>query len=223
LPGGGSSPRRAPLVFVLIGVCVVVALLTGVEMDSQSTYDQTEAALLFAPLQPGGIPPANGFQAILQGQVWRLFTPMLLHFSWTHVLFNMWVLWVFGSQIEHLRGTWRFALMVLAIAAASNVGQYLWSHSVLFGGMSGVNYGLFGYVWIKSRYDPASGMRVSTFTLIVMLTWFFLCILREIDSTASIVSYIIPDQIANAAHGIGLLMGVVVAYAPILLKQQGRP
>ena len=45
--------------------------------------------------------------------------------------------------------------LVLVIAALSNLGQYFVS-GPNFCGISGVVYGLFGYIWMKGRFDPAS-------------------------------------------------------------------
>lgn len=219
LPGGGSTPRRAPLVFVLIGISVVVFLLT----EQATNYGEVQRLLLFA--QPKierqvAVFPENGFQQIAQGQVWRLVTPIFIHFSVMHIVFNMWVLYVFGSQFEDRRGTRRFALFVLLVAVISNVGQYLFSHwfshnpvAAGGGGMSGVNYGLFGYIWIKSRFQPAMGFRLSMFNVLIMFAWLFLGIFRE--AGADSLTFI-PTNIGNAAHGIGFVVGVLVAYAPLL-------
>jgi GlpG protein len=169
--------------------------------------------------------PSNGFEQIARGQVWRLVTPIFIHSGYMHIIFNMWVLYVFGTQTEDRLGTLRVVLLVLLIAVASNVGQYLYSHyakeslyAANFGGMSGVNYGLFGFVWIKSRYQPALGLRVSPFTVFILFAWFFLGILGEFSDTAGIAFNIVPRNIANAAHGVGLLTGVILAYAPLALS-----
>ncbi|MEX2015121.1 MAG: rhomboid family intramembrane serine protease, partial [Candidatus Hydrogenedentales bacterium] len=231
MPGGGSTPRRAPLVFVLIGVSVLAGMLTGIS-EKDKKYAGAMQYLLFARPEVTVVAgreflsfPSNGFEQIARGQVWRLVTPIFIHFGYTHIIFNMWVLYVFGSQVEDRLGTLRLALLVLLIAAASNMGQYLYSEyattssfAANFGGMSGVNYGLFGFVWIKSRYQPALGLRVSPFTVFILFAWFFLGILGEFPDSASMVFNFIPRNIANAAHGIGLLMGVLLAYAPLALS-----
>jgi GlpG protein len=121
----------------------------------------------------------------------------------------IWLL-VLGSQIEARRRTWRFALLVLVIAVASNLGQYWVTHYPMFGGMSGVVYGLFGYVWMKSRFDAASGFFIDNQTVTLMIVWFLVCLTGLVG------------PIANVAHGVGLAMGVAIGYAPVLLRKIAR-
>jgi GlpG protein len=136
---------------------------------------------------------------ILSGQVWRLVTPILIHFHILHIMFNLLWLRDLGSMIEARRGTGRFALLVFVIAAGSNSVQYFVG-GPLFGGMSGVVYGLLGYVWMKGKFDPVSGLFLHPSTVAMMILWFFICLVG-----------IIPG-VANAAHGAGLVIGVVWGY-----------
>lgn len=52
-------------------------------------------------------------EAIYGLQVWRFFTYMFLHSGFTHILFNMFGLWMFGSQIEALWGRRSFLVYYL--------------------------------------------------------------------------------------------------------------
>ena len=40
-------------------------------------------------------------------------THMFLHGSWLHVLFNMWMLWIFGDNVEDRMGALRFTTFFL--------------------------------------------------------------------------------------------------------------
>lgn len=133
---------------------------------------------------------------VRSGQIWRLFTPALLHFSLAHIFFNMmWVLNL-GGLIESREGTGRLALLCLVIAGASNVAQYFVS-GASFGGMSGVVYGLFGYAWIRGKFDPGSGLGVDHQNVVMMLIWFVVCFTGWVG------------PIANTVHTVGLVIGVV--------------
>ena len=152
---------------------------------------------------------SEGLTEVLNGQFWRLFTPIFLHFSPLHILFNMYWLHVLGSQIERLKGSKFFITFVLALALFSNLAQFIMS-GPLFGGMSGVVYGLFGYVFIKCKFDPGDGFYIDSFTANIMFGWFALCFLGVFPS------------VANWAHAGGLLVGLAWGYGSALRWNRGK-
>ena len=137
------------------------------------------------------------------GQVWRVVTPIFLHFNFLHILFNMFWLHSLGSMIEQRRGAGFFIGFLLLIAIFSNMAQVVIS-GPHFGGMSGVVYGLFGYVWMKGNFDPGDGMQLHQTTIIIMLAWFALCFTG------------IFGPIANWAHAGGLAVGTLWGYISAL-------
>ena len=181
-----------PLTLVLIIACVVVFFLTKFGHEPERTL-----YLFLTNWEEAGryIQWQQDFPEIRHGEIWRLFTPMLIHFSFLHIFFNMLWLRDLGSMIEARRGSILFAVLVLVVAAVSNVAQYFW-HGPIFGGMSGVVYGLLGYVWMQGRFNPASGLFLHPTTVMMMLIWFVLCLVG-----------IIPN-VANATHAAGLALGV---------------
>jgi len=62
--------------------------------------------------------------------------------------------------------------------------------------MSGVVYGLLGYIWIRGKFDPASGLYLHSSTVVMMLLWL----------VAGFTGWLGP--IANGAHLGGLVMGM---------------
>lgn len=50
---------------------------------------------------------------LAEGQVWRLITPVFLHFSFAHLAFNGMCLWLFGIRIERLLGGSKLAILIL--------------------------------------------------------------------------------------------------------------
>jgi GlpG protein len=154
--------------------------------------------------------PPPFFFDVARGQVWRLLTPIFLHGNMLHLLFNAYMLFLFGSTMEQLRGSGRFLAFALAAALISNVAQYVFTASPGFGGMSGVNYALFGYIWMKSRYEPESGFYIDPTTVMILVVWFFLGVANVIGN------------IANVAHAGGLVVGLVVGYAPKFWRDLNR-
>jgi GlpG protein len=136
---------------------------------------------------------------VFSGQVWRLITPIFIHFSILHIFFNM--LWMrdLGSMIEARQGSLLLIVMVLIVAIISNVTEFFFVGGT-FGGMSGVVYGLFGYIWIRGRRDPGSGLFLHPTTVTMMIIWLFVCMIG------------VMGPVANAAHASGLLVGMLWGY-----------
>lgn len=183
-----SGYRTRPLTLTLIAMSVIVTLLSG--FGDNVPFLKPFFISYFAD-------PSQAFLVeVRHGQIWRLFTPVLIHGDTLHLLFNM--LWLFqlGGQIEARNGMFRFAVLVVVIGVISNLGQYIWNGSD-FGGMSGVVYGLFGYIWIRSRMDPASGFFIDPTSVMLMSIWFIVCFTGLVG------------PIANVAHAGGLIVGTL--------------
>lgn len=140
-----------------------------------------------------------GLPEVLQGQLWRLFTPMFIHFDVLHIFFNLLWLRDLGAMIESRQGALRLVLLVLTISLLSNFAQFVVSGPV-FGGMSGVVFGLVGYIWMRGRFDPGSGLLLHPWTIGMVLIWGALCLVG-----------VIP-HVANTVHVTGLLVGMAWGY-----------
>lgn len=218
----GRSPlSRCPVTITLIVISLLVGLGTRLGSQREPLIDW----LSIAPyVERGGWIVWDGLAAIQQGQIWRLVTPIFLHFGPLHLLFNMFMMFQLGAFVELVRGHFRMALFVLVIAIPSNVAEYYLSTSLflkdpdfagiiafdrspLFGGMSGVIYGLFGYIWMKSRFEPGSGFFIHPNTVFILMFWFVLgFVLRDLN-------------IANMAHAGGLVTGMLLGYAPTFWRR----
>jgi len=141
----------------------------------------------------------GGLDEIISGQFWRLITPIFLHFNLLHILFNCMWLHSLGSQIEKKKGTKFFTTFILCTAIVSNLSQFVITGPA-FGGMSGVVYGLFGYVWIKSRLDPGDGFYIDPVVAMIMLGFFLVCFTGAFGG------------VANWAHAGGLIVGLGWGY-----------
>ncbi len=209
--------RQAPLVMTLIGICVVVGLLTS--FGSARTGRVMRTLMFCDPLVYQLT--SDGLASVKQGQLWRAVTPVFLHGSLMHLAFNMYWLYLFGTQIEARRGTPRFAGLVLLTAIGSNLAQYflggvslqggafLMHPSPYFLGMSGVDYGLLGYIWMRRRIDPRCGLLLSDSTLFILLFFLVLGFTGAMDG-------LVGGSIANWAHAGGLAVGALIGYWPAL-------
>ncbi|MBC3412773.1 MULTISPECIES: rhomboid family intramembrane serine protease [Pseudomonas] len=145
----------------------------------------------------------TGFaQSLAEGQWWRLVSPMLLHFGVLHLAMNgMWY-WELGRRIELRQGPWVLLGLTLLFSLVSNLAQHLSSGPGLFGGLSGVLYGLLGHVWLYQWLAPNPLFKLPRGVLAMMLIWLLVCL-------SGVVGKLGFGEIANAAHVGGLLIGCV--------------
>ncbi len=137
---------------------------------------------------------------LASGQWWRLLTPMLIHFGILHLAMNSLWYWELGRRIEARQGAVMLLGLTLLFSLAANFAQYLHAGPSLFGGLSGVLYGLLGHCWIFQRLAPTPAYRLPPGVLVMMLVWQLVCM-------TGIFELLQFGAIANAAHVGGLLAG----------------
>lgn len=164
------------------------------------------------------------FEMIRQGQVWRLFTPALLHGSFLHLLFNMTWLYVLGKQIEVHIGAFRYLLFILLTGIFSNTAQYLLG-GYAFLGFSGVLFAMAAFIATRQRLFPQEGFflekslyRFLVGTVVVLTAISLILFLAECTIRAPIFSV----GLANGAHIIGLLSGMWLGRWRFFSAQSGQ-
>jgi GlpG protein len=117
-------------------------------------------------------------------------------------VYGLW-LCLLGGRIERLSGSLHLILLVILSALVSNMSQFVWSGSIHFGGMSGVIYGLLGYIWIRNLLAPHPLIRLPNQLILFMIGWLFVCM-------TGILDILLGVGIANAAHATGLVIGMLL-------------
>ncbi len=139
----------------------------------------------------------------MHGQYWRLVTPAFLHFGWLHIAFNSLWLWELGGKVERVMGHMNMFGLFLVIAIVSNASQYVFGGPGLFGGMSGVVYGLLGFSWVGPMFQPAWRIQPAPALMLFMVGWLVVCMVGLVEGLGF-------GAIANAAHLGGLICGAVL-------------
>jgi GlpG protein len=145
--------------------------------------------------------PSHFLPEVRAGEVWRLITPIFLHGDFMHIIFNMMWLAQFGKFIESRFGGAKLLALVMAIGVGSNLVQYVSAEHPYFGGMSGVNYGLFGFLWMKGKFGRDQNWQMHPQTVQLMLMWMVLCFTGLLG------------PIANGAHVGGLVIGALLGFS----------
>ncbi|MBA3603403.1 MAG: rhomboid family intramembrane serine protease [Parachlamydiaceae bacterium] len=154
---------------------------------------------------------APWFEKIQQGQLWRLISPAFLHAGYFHLFFNMIWLIILGKQLEQRIGWQRYLFFVIFAALITNTSQYLMS-GFNFMGFSGVVCAMIAFVWVRQRAAPWEGYLLQTSTLNFTLIFLVSIVLLQLGSfyTEIVYKYSINPGIANTAHMMGLLVGIIL-------------
>ncbi|WP_194787702.1 rhomboid family intramembrane serine protease [Pseudomonas sp. UFMG81] len=188
-----AAKMTGAVLFVTLLVAIVTLLgenlrtlgwFTFLEFHVQGDY------LVFTPF----------LHEMAQGQWWRLVSPMLIHFGWLHLTMNALWYWELGRRIEQRQGSLMLLGLTLLFSLVSNLAQHFTSGPGLFGGLSGVLYGLLGHVWLYQRLAPDKAYRLPPGTVGSLLIWLLVCL-------SGVISLLGFGEIANAAHVGGLLIG----------------
>ena len=201
-----SSARRLP---VLTGLLIAAVLVFPFSVSlADGRLSPVAGWLTIVDLTAA----AGGGQGLSAAEFWRWFTPILLHFSAVHLLFNLAVTFDLGRRIELGRGSVWFVVVVLVTALVSNLGQYLVAGNPLFGGLSGVAYALLGFVLVSRRRWPKEQVwhvhPGFAFSLVLFLVVFSTGITEPFGLF-----------VANEAHWFGLVSGGLLA---LFVPPRGR-
>lgn len=204
LPTGFLGVGR--LTALLVAICAAVGVFSSLGTNTEFIQPLSIAEYFIG----GEYAVRRGFLPEIQrGEVWRLVTPIFIHFGPLHLLFNMLWLLDLGTMVERRQGVWRLALLVLVMAILSNVAQYYVNmRAPNFGGMSGVVYGLIGYIWLRGKFDPASGLFLHSTTVTMAVFWYFLCLTG------------LAGNIANTVHTVGFVIGLAWGYLSALIAMR---
>jgi membrane associated rhomboid family serine protease len=188
VPARHSQFRGAPAVLVLILVNTLAFLL------EISVGDLNNPDVLH---RVGALEP---YAVVVQGEYWRLLTALFLHGGFTHLLFNVFALYVLGPPLERSIGTIRFAACYLLSGLASSAGVVglmvigLVQVSQLVGA-SGCIMGIVG-AWagflVRHRHAPQAKQRLGNVVLIIVI---------------QVAFDLSTPQVSMAAHLCGLIAG----------------
>ncbi|MDZ7825570.1 MAG: rhomboid family intramembrane serine protease [Gammaproteobacteria bacterium] len=198
--GAGRAPVTLALVLLALGFYPATLGF------AEGLSDWTLRWLLIVPIERVDeyIRFATLPQSLAAGEIWRLWTPALLHFGLLHLAFNLLWLWEFGRRIEAAEGRWRLLQTVLLLAPVANVAQYLMMDGPVFGGLSGVVYGLLGYIVTAHRRGAGHGEYELHPGLVVLLLLFLVLFSTGFTEPFGL-------HVANAAHWGGFVAGILWA------------
>jgi membrane associated rhomboid family serine protease len=161
-------------------------------------------------LQAYGVVPA-------QFRVPTLFTSMFLHGSWSHVIGNLWYLWIFGDNVEDRLGHGRFIVFYLLCGIAAAMGQIAIEPTSTLPtiGASGAIAGVMGAYFVlypRSRVLTLIPLiifwEIVELPAIILLGFWFLMQLVSAGAIAVTAASHGSGGVAFAAHVVGFVVGM---------------
>ncbi|MCW2948908.1 MAG: Rhomboid family protein [Actinoallomurus sp.] len=199
---GGRVSATPVVTMTLIGINVLAYL--G-ELVSPRFVDR------FEMIGDGLMRTSNGIEmvGVAHGEWYRLITAAFLHIPLssgalgiTHILFNMWALWVVGPQLEQVLGRLRFAVLYILSALGGNVLLYLVDAHQPAVGASGAIFGLFAAFFVVGRRLGADTRGIAFLILInLMFTFTFSGISWEGHVGGLITGAVLAAAFAYAPRG----------------------
>lgn len=178
--------RFYPIVSLIISIHILLYLATAVPVfPSRYLFEQLSGVNLF----------------IVNGEYWRIVTPIFMHGGFAHMLFNSFSLVLFGPALEQLLGRTKFILLYLATGIAANIATLIlepltYTHV----GSSGAIFGLFGFyisiiIFRKAMLSRENSQTIMTIAIIGVIMTF------------------VQSNINITAHIFGLLAGFLIGAA----------
>lgn len=196
-----SGLKQTPVTTMILFACFATALITWLgQQYNQYFYI---AIMNFDPRS----------WTLYEGPslLWHSLSPIFLHFSIEHLVFNALLFWFLSIRLEHVIGRNWLMIGILVISIVSNYAQLLMT-GPLFGGLSGVVYGLLGFVFAFQKHFTNLG--VSNGLFYFSLAWLLL-------GMTNVFAIIGLFNMANTAHLSGLISGFAV-YAIYYLINKRR-
>ncbi len=141
---------------------------------------------------------------VADGQYYRLFTALFMHYGLIHLALNMYSLWILGRPLEAMLGPSRFLAVYLVCGLGGNVAAYVFSPKSETAGASTALFGLFGvYFCVAKKLNLNAGALVPVLVINLAFT------------------FIVPG-ISIAGHIGGLITGFAVGYGVTHAPQARR-
>ncbi len=145
---------------------------------------------------------------VVNGEWWRLITPVLLHAGFTHLLFNSMSIFLFAPALERMLGKARFLLVYAGSGIIGNIGTYVTEPlDYVHVGASGAIFGLFGvYLFMVLFRKELIGQEHSKMILTLL-------------AFAVLMSFI-NSNINMMAHLFGLCGGFLLSFLCVQKKER---
>jgi rhomboid protease GluP len=172
---------RPRVTYVLIAINVVVFVIETLAGGSQSSRVLIQLGANVGPL-------------VTTGEYWRLFTANFLHIGLLHIAFNMYALYIVGTEVEMFYGPWRFLVIYMLSALAGSIASYAFTYGISAGASTAI-FGLIGTLvafFIRNRdvFGALSRSRLTNLIVVIAINVFYGLSVSVIDNWGHVGGFI---------------------------------
>lgn len=207
IPLRDSTPGQS---FPIVTIAIIFINLLIFYNTSQLNEEGIQQLFYIFGLVPGYY-TSNGTAPI--GYL-SFLSSFFLHGSWMHVISNMWILWLFGDNVEDRMGKFKFILFYLICGIIAGLAHFLIypNSTIPVVGASGAVAGIMGAYFIMFRHAKVFTF-IPPFFLINIPAWVYLGFWGISQFWGGAVDIFIADstgQIAFWAHVGGFVGGILL-------------
>ena len=172
---------RPRVMYGMMGILIVVFVIETLAGGSESSRVLVNLDANFAPL-------------VTMGDYWRLFTANFLHIGLMHIAFNLYALYIVGTETEMFYGPLRFLVIYLLSALSGALASYAFTYGLSAGASTAV-FGLVGTLvafFIRNRavFGEMSRTRLSNLIIVIALNVFLGLSIPAIDMWGHVGGFI---------------------------------
>jgi len=173
--------HRPRATYVMIGILIVVFVIETLAGGSENEQVLVNLGANVGPL-------------VTTGDYWRLFTANFLHIGLLHIAFNLYALYIVGTEVEMFYGPWRFLVIYLLSGLSGAIASYAFTYGLSAGASTAV-FGLIGtlvalFTRNRAVFGEMSRTRLSNLIVVIAINVFYGLSVSYIDMWGHIGGFI---------------------------------
>lgn len=182
-----NNYKKSPVTFTFLGIIIAYFIIMTLNGGTTSGENLVRFGAFYPPF------------IIAYNQYYRFVTSIFIHIGLMHLLFNGYALYIFGTQIEKVMGSFKYLQFFLLAGIGGNIVTFLFSFNTISAGASGSLFGILGaFVYLIRHHEnmiSAQGKKI----------------IYQIIGINIIITFISPS-ISITAHFGGLVIGYFLSY-----------
>lgn len=182
-----NNYKKSPVTYSFIGIIITYFIIMTLNGGTTNPENLVRFGALYPPF------------VLAYNEYYRLVTSIFIHIGLMHLLFNGYALYIFGTQIEKVMGSFKYLQFFLLAGIGGNVVTFLFSFNTISAGASGSLFGILGAFVYLIRHHAN------------MITQQGKRTIYQIIGINIIITFISPS-ISITAHLGGLVIGYLLSY-----------